>query len=227
MDGNAADEGVVEIPREVRRERDDAVESVELLEHDGAGDVDGLVGGLRHGSHALPQNAVRFVEKEQRVLFLRGLEGRNDVLPGFADVLRLDFGIAHVDEFLSPSTGERFDAHGLSRSGRPVEVEGDVLPAWVDFAQPPLAVHEVVEAETALERFEPQGRRRVEDEVLERRQRFAGGEYHGLLLLPRLRGLAFRCRKRRRSQRSLGIQRLFWWQEDVFPSSHVPLSFAS
>ena len=195
MDRNAPDERAVEIACEVRRECDDAVEGVELLEHDGAGDVDGLVCGLRDGRHPLAEDAVRFVEEEERVLLLGGLERGHDVLAGFADVFAFDFRVAHVDEFLAPFAGKRLDAHRLARAGRPVEVEGDVASARVGFAKAPVLVDEAVRPEPVFEGLETFCGGGVEHEVRERIERFARDERDGrlLLLFPVLIGRRLRC----------------------------------
>ena len=64
MDRNPPDERAIKVAGEVRRKGNDAVKGIELLEHDGPRDVDGLVGGLRDGRHPLSEDAVGLVEEE-------------------------------------------------------------------------------------------------------------------------------------------------------------------
>ena len=151
MNWNASNKRIIKVTGKIRRECDDAIKSVKLLEHNGSCNIDGLVGGLSDGSHALAEDAVRLVEEEKRILLVCGLECRDDVLARFTDILALDFGITYVDKSLTPFASQRLNAHGLACTRRSVEIEGDMSSAGIGLAKPPVFIHKSVRLKTVLQ----------------------------------------------------------------------------
>ena len=152
-DVEAAQERVVHVLAEVRREDDRAGVALHLLEQVGDLDVGVAVVRVLHLG-ALAEERVGLVEEEDRVRALGGAEHAVEVLLGLADVLRDHGGEVEAEEVEAEVAREHLAGHRLARAGLAGEQHLEALAPGDGLLVAPLGQDEVAVAQVGRDRVE-------------------------------------------------------------------------
>ena len=145
-----AGERIVDVRPKVRCQHGNAFVGLEPLEEVGDLDVGVPVARITHLA-ALPEQCIRFVEKDHPVDAFGCGEDPFEVLLGLADVLVHDGREVDLIEVEAQCSGERFGRHGLADAARAGEQRDHAEPTIVLATHPPRAVHEVAPPVAALD----------------------------------------------------------------------------